>query len=159
MYLLLLFIQMKVEDILKTSRPLSPKKKLVINLMLTSNEAGAKMAEAMKPFEISVQQFNVLRILRGQKGKPANLSTVQDRMVNKMSNTTRLVDKLLEKNLVERNTCEENRRKIEIIITEQGMKLLQEIDPIIDKTEEELTTNLSQQEVENLNGLLEKMRD
>lgn len=149
---------MKVEEILKTSQPLPDKKKLVINLMLTSNEANTMVAEAVKPFDISVQQFNVLRILRGQKGKPANLSTVQDRMVNKMSNTTRLVDKLLEKELVDRNTCEENRRKIEIFITEKGLRLLQDLDPVIEKAEEEIIQNLTKKEVEILNDLLEKMR-
>lgn len=65
--------------------------------MLTATLVNSMVAEKIKAFDISTQQFNVLRILRGQKGKPANLSTIQDRMVNKMSNTTRLVDKLLEK--------------------------------------------------------------
>lgn len=150
---------MKVEEILKTSQPLQDKKKLVINLMLTSNEANAIVAEAVKPFEISIQQFNVLRILRGQKGKPANLSTIQDRMVNKMSNTTRLVDKLLEKELVDRNTCEENRRKIEIFITGNGLQLLDQLDPVIEQAENEIIRNLSKEEVQTLNDLLEKMRD
>lgn len=149
----------KVEDILKTKRPISEKKKLMINLMLTTNEAASKMAEALKPFELSIQQFNVLRILRGQGDKPANLCTVQDRMVSKMSNTTRLVDKLLEKKLVDRNTCEENRRKIEIFITEKGLDLLKEIDPVVEKTENDLVKNLAPEEVEKLNSLLEKLRD
>ncbi|WP_311195892.1 hypothetical protein [Antarcticibacterium sp. 1MA-6-2] len=60
----------KVEDILKTRHPVSEEKKLVINLMLTTNEASSRMAEALKPFELSIQQFNVLRILRGQGEKP-----------------------------------------------------------------------------------------
>ncbi len=149
---------MKVEEILKTQKPLPEKKKLVINMMLSSNFASTKVAEAMKPFDISVPQFNVLRILRGQQGKPANLSTVQDRMVNQMSNTTRLVDKLLEKKLVERSVCEENRRKIEIFITEKGMELLKEIDPVIETTESEIANNLSPREIRQLNELLEKLR-
>lgn len=149
---------MKVEEILKTQKPLPEKKKLVINLMLTSNFASSKISDAMKPFDISVPQFNVLRILRGQQGKPANLSTVQDRMVNQMSNTTRLVDKLLEKQLVERSVCEENRRKIEIIITEKGLDLLKEIDPVIETTELEIANNLSSEEIQHLNELLEKLR-
>lgn len=149
---------MKVEEILKTQKPLPEKKKLVINLLLTSNFASTKIADAMKPFDISVPQFNVLRILRGQKGKPANLSTVQDRMVNQMSNTTRLVDKLLEKQLVERSVCEENRRKIEIFITEKGLSLLKEIDPVIEATENEIAQPLSFEEIQRLNELLEKLR-
>lgn len=150
---------MKAEEILKTTKPLSQKKKLVINLMLSSSEANTKVAEAVKPFDISIQQFNVLRILRGQKGKPANLSTVQDRMVNKMSNTTRLVDKLLEKKLVDRNTCEENRRKIEIFITPAGLELLDLMDPVIEQTEKEIIQNLDEEEIKTLNNLLEKLRD
>lgn len=149
---------MKAEEILKTQKPLPQKKKVVINLVLSSNFASSRVAEALKPFDISVPQFNVLRILRGQQGKPANLSTVQDRMVNQMSNTTRLVDKLLEKKLVERSVCEENRRKIEIFITQDGLELLKVIDPVIEKTEEEIARNLSPEEIEHLNDLLEKLR-
>ena len=84
----------------------------------------------MQLFDISEQQFNVLRILRGQKGIAANLSTVQERMVHKMSNTTRLIDKLIQKKLVKRNVCIENRRKIELFITEDGLDFLKKIDPI-----------------------------
>jgi DNA-binding MarR family transcriptional regulator len=150
---------MKVEDILKTQKPLPPSKKLVINLMLTATQVTSKMAEAVKPFDISIPQFNVLRILRGQQGKPANLSTVQDRMVNQMSNTTRLVDKLLDKGYVERSVCEENRRKIEILITNKGLELLKEIDPIVEKAENSMVENLESEEIHVLNDLLEKFRE
>ena len=77
----------------------------------------------LKPYGVSIQQFNVLRILRGQKGVAANLSTVQNLMVDKISNTTRLIDKLIEKSLVERIICKENRRKIELFITDKGLSL------------------------------------
>ena len=150
---------MKVEDILKTTTPLPPRKKLLINLLLTSTDVNSRFSEILKSYDISLPQFNVLRILRGQKGKPANLSTIQDRMINKMSNTTRLVDKLLDKNLVARNTCEENRRKIEIFITAKGLELLKELDPIIENIETELTKNFTTQDVNDLNGFLEKLRD
>ncbi len=149
---------MRVEDILKTNAPLPPRKKLLINLMLTSTEVSSRLSDALKSFDISMPQFNVLRILRGQKGKPANLSTIQDRMVNKMSNTTRLVDKLLEKNFVDRNICEQNRRKIEIFITPKGLELLNELDPVIEDLEKELTHNFSSEEIDQLNLLLEKLR-
>lgn len=150
---------MKAEEILKTKGVLPERKKLVINLMLSANQASARIAEAVKPFDISIQQFNVLRILRGQNGKPANLSTVQERMVNQMSNTTRLVDKLLEKQFVDRFTCEENRRKIEIFITEKGLELLKEIDPVVKETEDQISSVLSKKEVDQLNDLLEKLVD
>ncbi len=149
---------MKVEEILKIKNPLPAEKKLVINLLLSTNQATSFMAESLKPFDISIPQFNVLRILRGQQGKPANLSTIQDRMVNQMSNTSRLIDKLLEKKLVERSTCEENRRKIEIFITSSGLDLLKMIDPVVADTEKRISLKLSTEEVENLNELLEKLR-
>lgn len=150
---------MKIERILKTKKPLPEKKKLVINMMLATTKANSLMADALKPFDISIQQFNVLRILRGQQGKPANLNTIQERMVNKMSNTTRLVDKLLEKKLVDRCVCEENRRKVEIVITEKGLALLRELDPIVEEVENEIIKNLSPEDMEDLNLLLEKIRE
>ncbi|MDT0642489.1 MarR family transcriptional regulator [Zunongwangia sp. F363] len=149
---------MNVEKILKTNKPLPKKKKLVINMMLATTEANSMVADALKPFEISTQQFNVLRILRGQQGKPANLNTIQERMVNKMSNTTRLVDKLLDKKLADRCICAENRRKVEIAITKKGLDLLKDIDPVIESTEDKITENLTEPEIEQLNQLLEKMR-
>ena len=112
----------------------------------------------LKPFDLSLEQFNVLRILRGQNEKPLNLQDIQDRMVNKMSNTTRLIDKLLLKDFVERNTCAKNRRKIEIFITQDGLKTLSVLDPIIDDIEQQMTSNLSQTELELLNNLLTKLK-
>lgn len=150
---------MKVEEILKTTKPLPENKRLVINLLISNAQSSALIAETLKPFGISSPQFNVLRILRGQNGKPANLGTIQERMVNKMSNTTRLVDKLIDKQLVERCVCEKNRRKVEILITQKGLDLLKEIDPVVEATEQNIAKNLDQNEVIQLNDLLEKLRD
>ena len=80
-------------------------------------------------------------------------------MISKMSNTTRLVDKLILKGYVERFTCKKNRRKVEIFITQEGLNILKEIDPIIDITESELSSNLSDHELETLNTLLTKLRN
>ena len=112
----------------------------------------------LKQHDISIQQFNVLRILRGQKGKPANLSTIQERMVSKMSNTTRLVDKLIKKNFVRRVTCESNRRKVEITITEDGQKFLEKVSPLMTAFENKITSNLTEEEMDLLNTLLNKLR-
>ena len=95
-------------------------KKVIITLIKINYEINVQFMTALKPHGISIQQFNVLRILRGQKGIAANLSTVQERMINKMSNTTRLIDKLIDKSFVERIVCKENRRKIELFITNEG---------------------------------------
>lgn len=149
---------MKLEELLKTSDKLPESRKLVLNMIVTANFISEKLSEALKPFDISNQQFNVLRILRGQKGKPANMSTIQERMVNKMSNTTRLVDKLIEKNLCERIVCPSNRRKVEIRITENGLALLEEIDPQIDKVEKEFALKINEKELLSLNEKLNELR-
>ena len=113
-------------------------KKTIITLLKASSWVYESLVQTLKPHGISLQQFNVLRILRGQKGKAANLSTVQERMVNKMSNTTRLIDKLIDKNLVKRTICEENRRKIELFITRKGEEFLTVVDPIVDDAQEKI---------------------
>ncbi|MEH6762457.1 MAG: MarR family transcriptional regulator [Maribacter arcticus] len=120
------------------------------------NKIDEEVSTCLKPYEISIQQFNVLSILRGQKGNPANLSTINERMVSKMSNTTRLVDKLLLKGFVSRNICKQNRRKIEILITKEGIKILEQIDGILFETEKKILGNFNETELHELNTLLNK---
>ena len=148
----------EMEDILMTSSKLSLEKKTILNLFFTANIMRDHVAFALKPFDISMEQFNVLRILRGKKGEATNLQDIQNRMISKMSNTTRLVDKLISKGFVKRNVCKKNRRKVEIFITEPGLHLLQTIDPIIEESESQITAPLSSQELETLNNLLTKLR-
>ncbi|WP_430400808.1 MarR family winged helix-turn-helix transcriptional regulator [Flavobacterium sp.] len=150
---------MNIEQIIKSTIKLSIPKKVMLNLAYTKNYMGDKFTELLKPYGISSEQYNVLRILRGQKGNPLNMQDIQERMVTKNSNTTRLIDKLLIKNMVIRNTCPNNRRKIEIQITDDGLKLLSELDPIIENHELILTDKLSSNELETLNELLEKIRN
>ena len=148
---------MKIEDIIK-SPSMSTSKKVMMNIMYTQNVIGENFNETMKDYDLSPEQYNVLRILRGQKGKPANMCVIQERMIAKTSNTTRLVDKLLLKGLVTREVCEENRRKMEILITEKGLNLLSELDPLLNAHEEKFSINLTPAELEQLNTLLEKYR-
>jgi len=148
----------QLEDILKTSQPIPLNRKTVLNLAYSAIWIKEMTHPVLKSFDISNEQFNVLRILRGKKGSPANLQDIQDRMINKMSNTTRLVDKLILKGYVERFTCEKNRRKVDIFITEAGLKLLKDMDPKLDRTEDHITSNLSVEELEHLNFLLTKLR-
>ena len=135
----------------------SDSKDTVIAILKSNCTVVESLGSALKPYEISLQQFNVLRILRGQKGIAANLSTVQKRMINKMSNTTRIIDKLVEKNYVNRITCEKNRRKIELFITKEGLNILKSVDRIIDKTESQITQNLSTKERRDLILLLNQI--
>lgn len=132
-------------------------KKVIIKLIRMNCAINEQLMHVLKPFGISIQQFNVLRILRGQKGVAANLFTVQEKMVNKMSNTTRIIDKLIDKSFVERIICKENRRKIELFITEEGLNFLKKVDPVIDQTEEKMTNHLSEKEKQEMLILLNKL--
>lgn len=149
---------MKIEDAIKATSALELAAKTVINIAYTSRSLEEPFQGMLKEYDLSSQQFNVLRILRGQRGKPANLSTLQERMIDKNSNTTRLVDKLLKKGWVVRQVCENNRRKIEIFITEEGLQLLSVLDPIVIANNRESVRNLNTTELETLNNLLDKLR-
>lgn len=147
---------MNVEEIIKTNQKLPLETRTIIHMALVQNKNNEAFANALKPFEISMQQFNVLRILRGQQGKPANLCTLNERMVAKMSNTTRLVDKLLAKGFVDRSVCPSNRRKVEIMITASGLESLSKMDKAVAEAENNLVKNFSTEELEQLNHLLDK---
>jgi len=148
---------MNVEEVIKTEKKIPLKSRTIIHFMLVNNKINESIATVLKPFDVSVQQFNVLRILRGQNGKPANLSTLNDRMVTKMSNTTRLVDKLLAKGYVNRAICPSNRRKVEIKMTELGGKTLKKMDEAMIKAENAILAELSAKELEQLNALFNKI--
>lgn len=149
---------MNIEETIQATNKLPESRRLILNILVTANYINDKIGEALKDFDLSIPQFNVLRILRGQKGRPANLSTIQERMVSRMSNTTRLVDKLIAKELVERVTCEANRRKVEISITKKGLKFLEEVDPVIDSIENEIVSKINTEEQELLNRELNEIR-
>lgn len=149
---------MKIEDIIHSGNiPL--RKKVILNLYVTQMQVYDQFHEILKEYDLSTEQFNVLRILRGQKGKPANMCVIQERMMAKTSNTTRLVDKLLTKDLATRQVCEENRRKMEVLITDKGLALLETLDPLVITHEENFANKLTPKELETLNNLLEKYRN
>jgi DNA-binding MarR family transcriptional regulator len=150
---------MKIEEVIKSTVALDNDHKIILNIMYTQNLINENFNELLKPFEISGEQYNVLRILRGQKGNPANMSMIQERMIARTSNTTRLVDKLLLKEYVTRKVCPENRRKIEVLITPKGLDILTQLDPKLLQHNSSLARNLSADEQQQLNVLLEKYRN
>ena len=149
---------MKIEEIIKSNVKMSEAKKAVLNIIYTQNVINDSFSEILKPYDVSSEQYNVLRILRGQKGQPANMFVIKERMLAKTSNTTRLVDKLLLKDFVTREVCPENRRKIEVHITQKGLDVLTALDPKVIEHEEKFAANLIPQELVQLNELLEKFR-
>ena len=112
----------------------------------------------MKPFGISPQQFNVLRILRGSFPNALRLGDISNRMIDKNSNATRLVEKLRQKNLVKREVCEHSRRQVDIWITQEGLSILERIDISMKVWKNEFK-DISEAELKQLNLLLDKLRD
>ena len=149
---------MEIGKEIKQSKFKSEHQKMLINILYTSGWLASKHATSIKPYGISQQQFNILRILRGQHPKPATVNLLIDRMLDKNSNASRLVEKLRIKKLVERAVCDEDRRAVNVVITKKGLDLLTELD----KNEDLFLSHLkkiSTTEAELLNQLLDKMRD
>ena len=131
-----------------------------VNLLFTSGWLQNNYARFFKNYGISQQQFNVLRILRGQHPKEVMLSQITERMIDKMSNATRLVEKLRQKGLVTRELNNESRRKVDINITTKGLKLLEEIDEVMyAQVPPPHFSNVTKQELEQLNLILDKIRN
>lgn len=150
---------MDLKEELKINGDIDLPSETVINLMYTSRWLEEQMSYVLKEYDLTIPQFNVLRILRGQKGKPASLSCIQERMVDKNSNTTRLVDKLIKKELTSRRICPDNRRKVEIELTDKGQHLLSQLDPVTENKNVAMTAKLATDELKTLNELLNRLRE
>ncbi|MEJ8758294.1 MarR family transcriptional regulator [Pontibacter sp. H259] len=149
---------MRIEDEIKQSAFKSEFHKAYINLLYTSNYLEQEHGTLLKPFGITSPQYNVLRILRGQHPKPATVSLLIERMLDKTSNASRIVDKLEVKDLVTRKQCPDDRRTVDVLITDKGLALLKQIDVLDDDTKTGIH-NLSEKEAAELNRLLDKIRD
>lgn len=148
---------MGLEKDIKQQHFTSENQKLIINLIFTNNWLTEKIRDFLSAEDITLQQFNILRILRGSHPQPLSTLTIRERMLDKMSDTSRIVDRLLLKGLVSKKTCPTDKRLVDISITEEGRKVLAKID----QNEKEMIAiidNLDQQEMKVLNGLLDKMR-
>ena len=132
--------------------------KVLVNILYTASWIRGGFNKILKPYKLSEQQFNVLRILRGQYPTPAMLSLIQSRMLDKMSNATRLVDKLERKGLVSRTRNEYNRRQVNILITERGLDLLKELDVVM-KDYLEGFADYSIEDTRLLSDLLDRLRE
>ena len=149
---------MKLEKEIHQAKFKSPYQKLVVNLIYSGNWVHFNTNKLLKGYKITPQQYNVLRILKGQYPKPAPIFTITERMLDKMSNASRLVEKLRQKGYVERTECGEDRRRVDVIITEEGIEKLDEISAIVSSFEENIQANLTAEEAKTLNDLLDKIR-
>lgn len=128
--------------------------KALINIRYTANWLENIGNEFMKPHKISIQQYNILRILRGA-GKAVTVKTVKERMIQKSPNSTRLMDKLCDKGFIERTRCDSDRRVVYVQISNKGLGILDEID--IEKMESHMNS-ITEEEAKILNTILDKMR-
>ena len=134
-----------------------PLQQAQVNVIYTANRLLAAHAEQLRPYDLSVQQYNVLRILKGVYPKKHTIHAIRERMLDKTPNTTRLIDKLETRNLVERERCTKDRRVIYVAITDQGITLLEQISQTFDPGKVP-DSSLSDEELIQLSNLLDKLR-
>lgn len=148
---------MTLEEEIKQRKFKSELQKVVINILYTGNWIQYKHAKFFKKYSLSSQQFNLLRILRGQYPKPASVNLLIDRMLDKTSNASRLVDKLKTKSLVERKECATDRRQVDVIITQEGLNILEKIDNDMSEFNKDFNS-ITNEEAKELNRILDKLR-
>lgn len=148
---------MALEQDIKQEKFSNEFQKMAINIMYTSSWLHNGNTARLKPHDITPEQYNVLRILRGSHPKKMMLSEITSRMIDKSSNCTRLVEKLRQKGLVRREICEDNRRQVDIDITAKGLSLLKKIDSEAESWLASLK-NVSASEAKELNKVLDKLR-
>lgn len=151
--------EMQIEDEIQQKQFLNEYIKLDVNIMFTASFLGNFKSDILKPYNISWQQFNILRILKGQHPKPASIKSLTERMVDRTSNASRLVDKLYRKELVDRCTNMEDRRRADVVITEKGQHLLQECSNDLEEKLTKKISALSLEEVRMTNSFLNKLRN
>ena len=147
---------MKIDEIIKANFQ-SPQQKVIVNIRYTSNCLSNAQNSFMSKFDLTMPQFNILRILRGAKDS-ISVNTIKDRMIEKSPNTTRLMDKLIDKKLIERVRCDEDRRVVYVKITKNGLELLSQIDNEFNLNSLN-KVDLTNEEAELLSDLLDKLRD
>lgn len=159
-YLLLSYstIKMGIDKDIQQAKFRNPHQKASINLIYTLSWIKEKTKSIFDAEDITPQQFNILRILRGSFPQPLSTLQIRERMLEKMSDTSRIVDRLILKGLVKKVTCKNDRRLVDVIITDNGKKLLERLDTRQDEMDAVLG-NLSEKDANVLSDLLDKLRD
>lgn len=148
---------MPLQNEIKTSRFESVFQQAVVNVVFTYNWCTDQMKQVIAPYDITTQQFNVLRILRGQYPNPSTINLIKSRMMDKMSDASRIVERLVQKHLVEKEVNSSDKRAVDIRISSKGLSLLEKMDAEVDLSAV-VSPNLTEKEAEELNLLLDKLR-
>mgnify|MGYP000043386211 CR=1 FL=1 len=149
---------MRLEEVVKVEQFRNDSQRAIINLYYTNSVISGQFKALLKPAGLTPQQFNILRILNGQYPEPARIGLVKERMIDRNSDMTRLVERLVSKGLIERTVCEEDRRQQHVKITEKGRSMLHTIKAKVDRFEN-ASQQLSDKELDVLNQLLDKLRE
>ncbi len=149
---------MKIEDEIDQETFKNEFMKANVNLIFSAGWIQLHSAKELKPFNISLQQFNILRILRGRHPKPASIRELTDRMLDKSSNASRLVDKLISKKLVAKEKCKNDNRRVEVSITPIGLSLIQGVSENVESSISKIFNSLSESDAARLNAILDKLR-
>ncbi len=149
---------MKIEDEIKQKTFLNEYHKANVNMFYTQAWMQLKILQELKPFNISPQQFNILRILRGRHPKPASIRELTDRMLDKSSNASRLVDKLLAKNFVVKCVSKTDNRRMEVVITQEGLDMLAKASEKVETCINKVFSTLSVEEAIRFNDMLDRIR-
>lgn len=148
---------MKIEDEIK-GRFRNDYHKGMINLVFTTNQLNHQFQQFLKVHDLSIQQYNILRVLRGFGEQPRSINFIKERMLDRNSDVSRLVDRLFQRGLIRRTECNKDRRQKDVEITQAGLEILGQMDKC-EKKVDTLLSNLSLDEVQQLNVLLDKIRD
>ena len=148
---------MGIESDIHQSKFINAKQKAMINLLYTYGWMIEQIKEFLSEEDITHQQYNILRILRGSHPEPLSTLQIRERMLDRMSDTSRIVDRLVAKHLVKKTICPKDKRLVDVTITEKGQKLLKKLDGQKDYFVQ-IMGNLSEKESEQLNILLDKLR-
>ncbi|MFN2457185.1 MAG: MarR family winged helix-turn-helix transcriptional regulator [Chitinophagaceae bacterium] len=148
---------MGIEKDIHQNKFRNARQKAMVNLLYTYGWTIEKIKNFLAKEDITHQQYNILRILRGSAPQPLSTLQIRERMLDKMSDTSRIVDRLVAKQLVKKVTCSKDRRLVDVTITDKGQKLLKKLDAVADELDS-VVKNISEKEAETLNYLLDKLR-
>ncbi len=149
--------KMQLQKEIKASKFENIFQQSLVNIIYTFHWSNQKIKEELIPFDITQQQYNVLRIIKGQYPSPVTVNVIKSRILDKMSDASRIIDRLIQKGYVKKTTNPHDKRAVDVIIDEKGLSLLRKMEKAIDFSKF-ITPNITQEEAAQLNTLLDKMR-
>ncbi len=153
------YTSMGIEKDINQVKFKSAKQKAMLNVLFSYGWITEKIKQLLAPEDITPQQYNILRILRGSYPKPLSTLQIRERMLDRMSDTSRIVDRLVSKELVKKVVCSKDKRLVDVTVSERGQKLLTKLDAEANQMDKAIMNNLTETEAETISKLLDKLRD